>query len=675
MEHSNKLGNRFEQTTNVSVWRYPLRPNSIHLLFVLLFLSTWVVHSLFLKETAQGAEEPAVTRLDPVVVTASTQPTRLSHTAASVKVITRAQIERQQANRLSEILQQIPGLFIDEMGGRGGISSVYFRGGDPNMTLIMIDGARINDPTNQRGGSVDLSTLTPERIERIEVIRGPLSALYGSEAMSGVINIVTRSGQRDFHYLGRAAVGRFGYTREILQASGPIWNLRPAISLSYARNDEQVEGDGFQLGTAGWNVSLNKDWPVRAQLTGKFLQTKSRAFPEGSGGPRFALLRETEKQDTQELVSALHISHSFSPTWQQDFFFNFLRREQDVDNPGVLSAPNIFAIPPNTFETNYTRLQPRWTQTISLLQDWSLTGGIQLVNEIATRTGIQQISATGIGPDQPIDFNQSRLIAATFFELATTFFSNIDLIGGMRLDLPERFQQEISPRVAAKYQLTPSFGIRAGYGEGFKLPSFTSLGDPIIGNPSLLPETNIGWDVGINHFMSAWNTMIELTYFQNQFSNLIDLDPDLARQGVFRLTNLRTVTTQGIELEIQATVIPELFLKGFFTYLNTDIRGSSDSLRNRPKFSGGLIFTVQPTQAWTFRGQIRAVGKRFDLQIPTPEDQVGGFAVADLAVTYRPSNSWRLFGVIDNLTNTTYEEFLGFPAPPISFRLGLEFRS
>ena len=628
---------------------------------------------LYPSAFSYAEERSEITQLDPIIVSASALPMSLTQTPASVTVITRSDIEHQQAHRISEILQQVSGLHVDEMSGRGGISSIYLRGGDPNFTLVMMDGVPINDPTNQRGGSVDLSTLTPERIKQIEIIRGPLSARYGSEAVSGVINIVTQAGEDESHQLLRLAGGRFGYTREVLQANGPIGPATYALSFSHTRNDEQVKNDRFELGTVGWHLNWLKDLPVSLRVTGQFTHTSTRSFPEGSGGSRLAILRDTEKRKTYELVSGLHLVHHLTDDWQQTFSTNVFRRTQDLDNPGAFSAPMIFRIPPTTFDTTYTRIQPNWQHTITLTPDWTLAGGLQLNTEIGKRKGIQALTAFGAPTDQNTNFRNTRSTGAIFAEVSTTLFSDVQVTSGLRLDIPEGFGSEVSPRIALSYQATPSTRFRAGYGEGFKLPSMASLGDPTIGNSQLKPESSKGWDVGVQQNLANKAIKIELTYFRNRFSKLIDLDPTLARMNIFRLVNLQTVTTQGLEFSTLLTPLTGFTAKGFVTYLDTDIQGTSDPLRNRPKWSGGVILTVQPSSAWTIRTQLRAVGKRFDLQIPTQEDEVGGYVKADLAVTYRPSPAWRLFGILENFTNAAYEEFLGFPGPRLTFRMGLEY--
>jgi len=632
-----------------------------------------IIWLFFSVAMAHASDQSEITKLDPIIVSASALPAQLTQTPASVTVITRTDIENQQAHRFSEILQQVSGLHVDEMGGRGGINSVYVRGGDPNFTLIMIDGVPINDPTNQRGGSVDLSTLTPERIQRVEIIRGPLSARYGSEAVSGVINVITQAGGKESHQLIRGAAGRFGFTRELLQANGPVGPLTYAVSLSHTRNDEQVDSDEFELGTAGWHINWDDNLPVKLRLTGQFTHTSTQSFPEGSGGPRLSVIREIETRKTSELVTGLHLLHNPTSDWEQSLSFNIFRRTQNNDNPGVASSPLIFRIPPNNFDTTYTRLQPTWQHTLTLTPDWSLAGGVQFTTEIGKRKGIQKHTALGAPADQNTDFHNTRSTPAVFAEMSATLLPDIQATMGLRVDIPEGFEAEVSPRIGLSYQITPATRVRTGYGEGFKLPSMASLGDPTIGNAQLKPESSQGWDVSIQHSMGHEAPQIELTYFRNRFSQLIDLDPALARMNIFRLVNLQTVRTQGLELSTQFTPLPRLSVKGFVTYLETEIQGTSDPLRNRPEWSGGVILTAHPSSAWTLRTQVRVIGKRFDLQIPTEEDQVGGYGKADLAITYRPTPPWRLFGIVENFTNAAYEEYLGFPGPRLSFRMGLEY--
>jgi vitamin B12 transporter len=213
-----------------------------------------------------------------MVVTAAAFPAQEGEISADITIITREEIERQQAVTVSEILTQVPGLHVDESGARGGLSSVYIRGGDPNFTAIMIDGVPINDPTNARGGSVDLSSLTPEHIERIEIVRGPASSLYGSDPLAGVINIVTRRGDKESRYGFTLEAGSFGHARGVLGASGPAEPVNYSLSLAYRRNDEQVDRDKFRLGNIGLNLDLLKFHNFSLRWTSQYSTRSASAF-------------------------------------------------------------------------------------------------------------------------------------------------------------------------------------------------------------------------------------------------------------------------------------------------------------------------------------------------------------------------------------------------------------
>ena len=178
--------------------------------------------------------------------------------------------------------------------------------------------------------------------------------------------------------------------------------------------------------------------------------------------------------------------------------------------------------------------------------------------------------------------------------------------------------------------------------------------------------------MGILRSSPVWDSEIQLTWFHNTFFNQIDLDPVLAGQKTFLLVNLNKVRTQGIELNVAATPLPNVSIEGWLTYLDARISGTNAPLRNRPKASGGFAVQVQATPALTIRSQFQAVGNRFDLQIPTTQTRVPGYYRIDLATTYALDDAWKIFGAVDNLTNVTYEDFLGFSAPGTWVRFGVE---
>ncbi|MCA9811144.1 MAG: TonB-dependent receptor, partial [Candidatus Dadabacteria bacterium] len=206
--------------------------------------------------------------LEPVVVTGTLNPASLSQTPASVTVITREQIEERNPSSVAEILQQVPGLYVDQPASRGGVTSVYIRGGDPNFTLVLIDGVKVNDPTNNRGGSFDFSTLSPDNIERIEIVRDPMSSLYGSDALSGVINIVTKKGEGKPSAFAEGSYGRYGQYGFLggISGAGDFYNY--SLSGSWLDDGEQVEGSSFKSPsfTGRLGVLNNRNFEVNSNV-------------------------------------------------------------------------------------------------------------------------------------------------------------------------------------------------------------------------------------------------------------------------------------------------------------------------------------------------------------------------------------------------------------------------
>jgi vitamin B12 transporter len=609
-----------------------------------------------------------------VVVTAAAFPAQEGEVSATVTIMRREEIERQQAVTLSEILTQVPGLHVDESGARGGLSSIYIRGGDPNFTAIMIDGIPINDPTNARGGSVDLSSLTPEHIEQIEIVRGPASSLYGSDPMAGVINIVTRRPDKESRYGFTLEGGSFGHARGVLHASGSVEPVNYSLSVAYRRNDEQVDGDKFRLGNIGLNLDLLKFHNLSLRLTSRYSTSSARAFPEGSGGPRLAILRDTERRGAQDFLTGLHFAHEISRQWQQDLSAAIFYRSQNVNSPGVQSSRDIFAIPPANFETTYARYHLLWKSNYRVASDWALAGGVQLTGEKGERDGFQDLRVFGAPDDMKNDFAIARFNPAAFMETNVSAAENLKLTAGVRLDFPEKFDLEFSPKLGLLYHASTKTNVRLNVGRAFKLPSIHALGDPLIGDRNLRPESSLGGDLGIEQLLFEPGQVLKVTYFYNRFSRLIDLDPELAQQGVFKLANLSTVETQGVEVNVTIRPYESFSAKGYFTYLHSDIKDSDQPLRNRPRFSGGIVLENEFFERLVARMNLSAIGQKYDLQIPTTRRSTEAYVKADLALTFSPVRSLSIFGVLANLTNAKYEDYVGFRAPGTNFRFGMTYR-
>ena len=462
--------------------------------------------------------EQKVTTLDTVIVTGSSQPTSLRQPTQSLTVVTSEDLSPLRPNRAINILQQVPGIHLDEMSGRGGISSLYLRGADPNFTLFMLDGIPLNDPTNSRGGSVDLSTIPIDHIERVEIIRGPSSALYGSEAMAGVINFITHPPESKPYVRLLGEAGRFQALKGGVHAGGKVGLFDTALSFSHEQNGEQVDMDDFSQTSVGWNIALNPESKWKAQLTGQYANSRIHSFPEGSGGPDLALIRDTERRDTQQLLLGFTSFLNLPSDWEHHMFLSYSHRNHEVDSPGILATPSTFALPPSDAETTYDRFQLRLTETWKAIQGWILTIGGQFTHEEGKQEGEQDLSSLGGPSNASVDYSLSRKIGGLFSEVTWNDWTDLIINSGIRLDLSEDFQPNINPRIHASYQMTPLWHVRGGYGEGFKLPALASLGDPLIGNPKLQPELSQGWDIGVQFTTLDTTFQATLTFFPQPIS-------------------------------------------------------------------------------------------------------------------------------------------------------------
>ena len=626
---------------------------------------------LELATNASGQTAPVTIempfRLAPIVVTGTIAPTQLSRTSASVTVISREQIAAQEERSVTELLRQVPGLHIDQPGARASVSSVYLRGGDPNFTVVLIDGVKVNDPTNSRGGSFDFSTLSTDAIERIEIVRGPLSAVYGSDALSGAINIITRKGDPKPVRSVEVAGGRFGYVDALLQAQGMLKALDYAVSGSYLDNGEPVEDSGFESKAFYTNLGLSLSDAMQLRSVLRYADSDNKVFPDDSGGPQFAVLREVDKRDIQELTLGLTMTHEPMPWWQYRFQFGLYDHQEDVNSPGVApGVRNPFGIPPNNTDSSFRRYELTVHHLFPVTNSLTFSLGAQAQFEDGTSIGSLTLGSSPI----PTSFHLTREIWAPFLEAQVAPLPNFLLQGGVRIDLPEGFDTKVSPRAGVSYTIaSTNTTLRGSWGKGFKLPSFFALSNPTVGNPNLIPETSQSVDAGVVQTLWHERLTVGATFFYNKFSDLVDFDE---RQN--RLVNRSRVITEGVEMSLQVQPWPALGVTSHLTYLATNLQGTDEQLRNRPRWRGGFTLGWRPLAALEVNLRALFVGKVPDSSIPTGDRNLDPYARIDLAATWTITSTWQLFLTVDNLFNAHYEEFIGFPAPGIIPRGGVRAR-
>lgn len=563
-----------------------------------------------------------------------------------------------------EPLRELAGVWVDQPGGAGGLSSIYIRGADPNFTLVLIDGVRVNDSTNARGGSFDVSTIMPEAIERIEVVRGVRSAAYGSDALAGVVNFVTASGATS-RTSAEAAFGTEGYRRINAQLAGSISQGSLAVTAGTTDYGEPESGNRLTVEHATARIDSDRDG-TRLAAFGRFAATEASSYPEDSGGVRYAATRELEQRDAQEFSGGASIEHALSDTTTLDFRIDGSRRDEQVVSPGVAPGQrDPFGIPANHFDSNYTTMTAASAIRVAVHPELRAVAGIEWRREEGVSDSVLLLGDF----EMPGQFDLERTLGAAFAEFEWKPVRKLALDGALRIDDAEGWESQISPSAAVRYQLE-WLGATAfvRWGEGFKLPSFFALGNPLVGNPRLRPETSEVIEAGVR-IEPASCCSLEFAAFSNRYRDLIDFDSGPPP----RLVNRSAVKTRGIESTLRAQVSSRIGFSAQATFVETDVVGSGQELRNRPEWRTNAAVTVAATEELGMSLHVLYVGEMYDSSIPTGDVVLDGFSQADLVATWTPSSQWRLQFALDNLADEHYEQRIGVPAPGRGARASVRF--
>ncbi|NIR27754.1 MAG: TonB-dependent receptor, partial [Gammaproteobacteria bacterium] len=400
-------------------------------------------------------------------------------------------------------------------------------------------------------------------------------------------------------------------------------------------------------------------------LATRFLDAESETFPDDSGGPSLAVRRDVDQRDTREFSLGLDLSHEITERLGYRLAGTLLARDEDFSSPGV--APGVrdpFGIPPNATDSRFRRAGLELGATVAPARMLRITGGLDFQHEDGESDSVVEVGGIPV----PGEFDLSRSVVGTYVEGRIDTPLGLSVNAGVRLDLPEGFDDEVSGRAGIVYRL-PGSGItfKASWSQGFKLPSFFALGNPVVGNPDLGPETSESVEVGLRQTFAAERVVLAATYFRSRFFDLVDLDegPPPA------LVNRSRVSIEGVELALSGAVTSRVSARGHLTHADADIKGTSEPLRNRPEWRGGLGVTWVPESGFSASLTGLYVGRVPDSSIPTGAVTLDPYVRFDAALSYRPDPSVTLTFAVDNLLDERYEEAVGFPAPGVTPRVGV----
>jgi len=609
-----------------------------------------------------AAQEPV--RTDPVVVTATRIPQRVSEVAASIGVVEMDEIESVNRPLVGDSLQRLPGVEVARKGTEGGQENIRIRGGSARGTLVLIDGFPVNSPTL---GEFDIGSLPADAFERVEVLRGPQSALYGSNAMSGVVNFIPRQG-------GGGAKGGAGLY-------GGSFNSMKWHGFGQGGGD----GGGFHLGASGFRsggLAHNDDVG-----SNDFLATGELSAGERNRLHAIVMTTDRDKGVAYDGTPSTDLNHR----QKRRSALGGLRWDAVLPANVTLSAYG------SRFDEKYLEKDPAdpgetspWGPVYEYDQD---TRTRKQVAGLNARWAASGASDTFIGVEYAKDrqsditlsnYGDSRTSASTinrsaYLQQEIRFGKAGGVSAGARADRNSQAGTQFSPRAAA-FLNAAAIGtrFRAGVGRGFRIPSMMDK-HPVYGNPNLSQETTVSHEVGADVTLPGGDVFFSGTWFYQSFKDLIQPVPASSAHPLGGLENVGHAFSRGVET--MATVRPIPQVEATLGYTLTDSRDSGNQVRVQgiPRHRGTVSVAVHPDDRWEGRIDWRAESDMLDY---SPFDYGPafrpGYARVDGSTRYRIKVSGAeirevsISGRIGNLLNRHYEERKGYPAPGINFLLGAE---
>ena len=589
---------------------------------------------VFALSFSSGAQ-PISTILAPVIVTATRTEEEVVFPNATI--LEGRELEERGMNTVEEALRQVPGLHIATSGGPGQASSLFSRGTESNHTTILIDGIRTSPGL---AGIYDLANLTLDSVERIEIVKGPNSTLYGQDAIGGVINIITRSG------VGKKPDGTVSFETGAYSTFEEIASSRGALGLfdysfsarKWVADYHRVNDDidlfsirsklGFQIADAARFETLINYYKVDNESPG------SLPFPT----PTAELTREI-------FTIAPKFTWETTSAWKQTLITSFTQEDQNylilpvVDNQTLLQYKTI------DYQSDF-----------QVSSSWRLTFGVNLEwNQV-------DLFANHFSVIDESNFNYGFYLQSQW-----EIFENFKMISNLRYDQYQAYDSPITWQQAFSYQLLADTLLYTKIGTAYSPPSFQDLYFPGFGNPKLESEESFSYEAGITQ--NLWNKKIQITssYFRNEIQNLIQFDGILPQ-------NLSEAETWGVENSLNINPWDWISFSVGYTYLEANDTQSQIRLVRRPRHLLTSDLMIMPFSFITFFAGAEWEREREDFNALT-------FQQVDMPdyVTIRTGIQWRInrycsVGVrIENLWDQDYEEISGYPAPARAYYVNAKF--
>jgi vitamin B12 transporter len=617
-------------------------------------------------KTSQSEDEEY--RVEEIVVSATRIDTPSKEVGNSITVITQQQIEEQQQKTVLEVFRSVPALDVVQTGGPGRTTSVFMRGAKSEHTLVLIDGVEMNDPIST-GRSYDFANLTTDNIERIEILRGPQSTLYGSDAVGGVINIITKKGKGKPSGYVSFEGGSYNTFKENAGISGG--NDRVNYSLGVSRWDTDgisaaAEKDGNTEKDAYGNTSVSGRFGITPaktfglDLIYRFIDSK--ADLDGSGGTGGDDPNSTF-DSKQHFFRAQSQFSLFDNLWKSKIGFSLSNHDRsyrdDVDD----------AHPADSSQSTYNGWAYKidWQNDFYLHEMNTLSFGLETEKD---KGESEYYSQSAWGPYTSI-FSEKEARTTGFYvqdqiKVLDSWFTTI----GVRVDDHSKFGTEPTWRIASAYVIEQSgTKFKMSFGTGFKAPSLYQLYSEY-GDVNLQPEKSTGWDAGIEQSLAGEKMTLGVSYFSNDFENMVDFN-----SATYTYANVANAETRGVEAFVNAQATERLAFRASYTYTDTEDNATGLDLLRRANHKFGFNANYRFLAGGNINFGLTHIGKRADTDYssyPYARVQLDDYILANLAASYTFNKTFEIFGRIDNLFDRDYEEVRGYGTPGAAAYGGLK---
>jgi vitamin B12 transporter len=612
---------------------------------------------------AAGVAIAEPSSLDTVVVTATRIPTPESQVASSITVISADDIAAEQTQTLPDILRVVPGLNVVQTGGVGGQTSIFMRGTNSNHVKVLVDGIDVGDPSSPNG-AFDYGQFLTQDIQKVEVLRGPQSGLYGSDAIGGVINVITKSGSGPTQFTAGIEGGSFDTFNQSAGISGSADQFHYVAGIQHLHSGEtpvtpldallpgerRIDDyyDNLTVSTKlGYDITDTLDVGLVARYTDTHLRLTGDntfnfpdAFPDS----------EQSTNNTTQYYTRL-TAHNVA-------FDGLLDHTLGIAYSNIKSTD--FSPDNGPSENAGNRTKVDWQGNIRLAGDEHLIVGAEHQRDAIS---------------QPISASIS--INSGYAELQSAFGENLFDTVSVRYDDNDRFGSKVTYRFAPAYLINDSgTKLKASVGTGFKAPTlnqlFQSFPPFFFANPNLRPETSLGYDIGFEQAVFADSVHFGATYFRNNIKNLIDSNADFSS-----LINVGRAHTDGVEGFISFQPVSAYTARLDYTYTQAFDETANTDLLRRPKHKATLRNSWQATQKLSFDAMILYVGSWLDgnrdftnlepLNAPS-------FTTVNLAANFNLNDTIAIYGRINNLFDRKYEDPIGFLQPSIGAFAGVKLK-